>query len=39
MILSIIVTRTIADKILKNTSEYMIVFDKDTNTIQPTKKE
>ena len=35
---SVIVTRTVANKILKNTSEYMIVFDKDTNTIQPTKK-
>ena len=35
---AVVVTRIVADKILKNTSEYMIVFDKDTNTIQPTKK-
>ncbi len=34
----IVVTRIIADKVLKNTSEYMIAFDKDTGTIQPTKK-
>ena len=36
--LAVVVTRTMAEKILKNTSEYMIIFDKDTSTIQPVKK-
>jgi len=35
---SVIVIRTVADKILENTSQYVVAFDKDTNTIQPTKK-
>ena len=34
----VITTRLIADKVLKNTSEYVIAFDKDTGTIQPVKK-
>ena len=34
----VIVTRTVADKILKNTSEYIVVFDKDTNTVHPVRK-
>jgi len=35
---SVVVIRTVADKILENTSQYVVAFDKDTNTIQPTKK-
>ncbi len=35
---SIIVARTVAEDIFKNISEYIVAFDKDTNTIQPTKK-
>tara|TARA_B110001454_G_scaffold32317_1_gene31590 strand:- start:558 stop:1547 length:990 start_codon:yes stop_codon:yes gene_type:complete len=36
--LFVIVTRTIADKVFKNISEYMIAFDKDTGIIQPVRK-
>ncbi len=35
---SVIVTRTVADKVFKNISDYIVAFDNDTNTIQPTKK-
>ena len=31
--LFVVVTRTIADKVLENTSQYMVAFDKNTNTI------
>jgi len=34
----VVVIRTVADKILKNTSEYIVIFDKDTNTVHPVKK-
>ena len=36
--LFVVVTRTIADKVFKNISEYMIAFDKDTGIIQPVRK-
>jgi hypothetical protein len=36
--LFVVVTRTIADKVLENTSQYMVAFDKNTNTIRPIKK-
>ena len=35
---SVVVTRTVADKILKNTSKYIVAFDKKTGTIQPVRK-
>jgi len=36
--LSIIITRIMADKVLKNTSKYIIAFNKKTGIIQPVKK-
>ena len=36
--LFIVATRSIANKVLKNTLEYIIAFDKKTGTIQPVRK-
>ena len=35
---AVVVTRTVADKIFKNISEYIVAFDKNTSIVQPIRK-